>query len=208
MNPNNVAYVYALINPHLRGVKIGKATDPKARLEAFQTGCPVRGYSMPFRLLTSHAFKAETAAHKLLKAHRLEGEWFDIDLALARDVITHVCAVQAGCLGLPEVIARFAPKDDLAYLLCRNQTWFVRLPVPRPLRPMVGANELVKTTKCRDLVEANKVKPEILSELRQRLARAAVGAPPVDLRQTLGSPWAASVCHTRVSQPEVTLWCT
>lgn len=61
-------------------VKIGKSSDPIARMRTLQTGCPVR-----LKLLgtlkcesDSHAFEVEKAMHEVLAPFRLDGEWFKL----------------------------------------------------------------------------------------------------------------------------------
>lgn len=63
----------------IRSVKIGSATDPKARLADLQVGCP-----LPLAILWTqeapNAFLVERALHKHFDDHRVRGEWFDLGI--------------------------------------------------------------------------------------------------------------------------------
>jgi hypothetical protein len=68
-------YIYVIAS--LPGtIKIGVATDPKQRLRELQTGSPIKlvlfdAIQVPKGL----AFTLETAVHRRLARHALEGEW-------------------------------------------------------------------------------------------------------------------------------------
>ena len=77
--------VYVMTHPAMRGVKIGKAFDPNSRLQSYQTGCPDRAYTLAWvSPYVADASALEKQIHKLFKADRINGEWFDVS---APDVI-------------------------------------------------------------------------------------------------------------------------
>jgi hypothetical protein len=68
-------------------LKLGRSSDPQARLSALQTGCP---YTLKV-LATGHIVRRmysrhwgglaiERALHRQLKDKRIRGEWFDVTL--------------------------------------------------------------------------------------------------------------------------------
>lgn len=67
-------------------VKIGSSANPKSRLMGIQNGHPLRLSVLDSR---GHddAKRIETLTHRLLKAHRLVGEWFAVNLDAARQAI-------------------------------------------------------------------------------------------------------------------------
>lgn len=65
-------------HPRLRGVKVGRACNPQARLRSYQTGCPLREYRLWYADYFEDCYTAEQAIHARLNDHQLEGEWFDI----------------------------------------------------------------------------------------------------------------------------------
>jgi hypothetical protein len=81
--------VVYVIGPRIGPQKIGIAIDAKSRLDALQTGCP-------FNLTIHHttpplteraARKAEILAHRLLRAFRQRGEWFNVTPERAIEVV-------------------------------------------------------------------------------------------------------------------------
>lgn len=81
---NKEGFVYIMEHPSWPGyVKIGRACDPRQRLNGYQTGCPMRAY----RLIESVFFRdchfAESELHARLSDHRESGEWFYVEPAVA-----------------------------------------------------------------------------------------------------------------------------
>jgi hypothetical protein len=70
-------WLYAIVAPEAKRVKIGHARDVSARALLFQTGSPVVLYlhSATFHLSCHHA---EADAHRRLAHARTHGEWFDL----------------------------------------------------------------------------------------------------------------------------------
>lgn len=67
------------------------------------------------------------------------------------------------------------------YLWQRGSTWYVRVPVPRPLRKHFGDVRLVRSLRTDSLAEANDLKWPVVAELKARIReakRAANGLPP------------------------------
>lgn len=56
-------------------VKIGCAYNPLNRLKTLQSGCPTK---LKIEALIKGSHKRERELHKLLKKHRIHGEWFRI----------------------------------------------------------------------------------------------------------------------------------
>ena len=67
-------YVYVLEAHPLTPVKIGYTTELRARIATLQTGCP---YPLRCLHLVPAAQKLESWLHRLLRAERLTGEWFE-----------------------------------------------------------------------------------------------------------------------------------
>jgi hypothetical protein len=87
-------FLYAIVNWNSRMVKFGRSVNPGQRLKALQTshgsGLVLFGYcphESPF---------TEREVHERLAAHRLRGEWFDLN-ADTQAVIQQV-RTQAGVL--------------------------------------------------------------------------------------------------------------
>lgn len=83
-DPQNITFVYLIARVDGDGVKapvkIEIASNPIGRLKDLGTACPypldlVETFAMSDR---EYALKAERLFHRLLKKHRLHGEWFDI----------------------------------------------------------------------------------------------------------------------------------
>lgn len=81
--------IYVIDHPRLPGVKIGRAFDPKSRLRSYQTGCPERAYRLRFAAYFEDAHAVETTVHERLRAHQLEGEWFDLTAEDAQECIEY-----------------------------------------------------------------------------------------------------------------------
>lgn len=83
-DPQNITFVYLIARADGESfkapVKIGIASNPVGRLKDLGTACPYRldlveTFAMSDR---EYALKAERLFHRLLKKHRMHGEWFDI----------------------------------------------------------------------------------------------------------------------------------
>jgi len=73
-----IYFIQAFGQKELLRIKIGKATDPEARLRQLQTGSPVK-----LKMLgtvkcrdDSHARSIEKLAHNIFYRQRKRGEWF------------------------------------------------------------------------------------------------------------------------------------
>jgi integrase len=64
---------------------------------------------------------------------------------------------------------------DTRNLILRHRTWFVRVAVPKALRPIVGAREIVRSLKTRDLREAARKKHAVLAQIADALTHAERG---------------------------------
>ena len=70
-------WLYAIVAPQLRLVKIGHAQDVAKRLRLFQTGSPIE-LTLHSATLDHHVVRSEAAAHAALAHARQAGEWFDL----------------------------------------------------------------------------------------------------------------------------------
>src|SRR3954454_11473985 len=70
-------WLYAIVAPEVRRVKIGHAQDVAKRLLLFQTGSPTE-LTLHSATLEEDVVLAETAAHMSLAHARVCGEWFDL----------------------------------------------------------------------------------------------------------------------------------
>lgn len=74
---NRNGFVYLITHPAFPGyVKIGRACNPESRLNAFQTGCPFRGYQLEEAVYFHDCYFAEGELHARQELKRKEGEWF------------------------------------------------------------------------------------------------------------------------------------
>ena len=80
-------FVYIISHPRMDGVKIGRAYDPEARTNAYQTGCPYRQYKLEYAVYFEDCYQAEKDIHNFLKDSRLQGEWFAVPRHVAEDLI-------------------------------------------------------------------------------------------------------------------------
>jgi hypothetical protein len=83
-------FVYAITNEAWPGwVKVGRATNPTARLSSYQTGDPTQSYRLAHLEPVADAPHAEFAAHERLKklGYTRRGEWFETTVAAARRAI-------------------------------------------------------------------------------------------------------------------------
>jgi len=70
-------WLYAIVAPGARQVKIGHAQDVAKRLLLFQTGSPLE-LMLHSATLEENVVLAEAEAHARLAQARLRGEWFDL----------------------------------------------------------------------------------------------------------------------------------
>ena len=90
---NDQQSVYVIGGPE-HPLKIGIAKSPEKRLKSLQTGCAV-SLSIYHISATTNARRVERACHKALSHKRLAGEWFDIDVETAIQVVTREAAKAA-----------------------------------------------------------------------------------------------------------------
>jgi len=85
--------VYIIVNPAWKGwIKIGMAIEAEDRLRGYQTSSPLRDFKLKFKKYFDNRRKAEQQAHTLCakKATKRKGEWFKIDLKIAKDIINNM----------------------------------------------------------------------------------------------------------------------
>ena len=85
--------VYIITNPAWKGwIKIGMAIEAEDRLRGYQTSSPLRDFKLKFKKYFDNRRKAEQQAHTLCtkKAAKRKGEWFKIDLKIAKDIINNM----------------------------------------------------------------------------------------------------------------------
>lgn len=78
------------------------------------------------------------------------------------------------------------------YLKLRGLTWSVSVPVPRPLRPIVGNTHIRKSLHTRSLDEANTLKHAVVAQIKEYLAGLAKKghkAAPVTTSTDDPRPW-------------------
>jgi hypothetical protein len=83
----------SLFNPAWKGwIKIGMAIEAEDRLRGYQTSSPLRDFKLKFKKYFDNRRIAEQHAHTLCakKAIKRKGEWFQIDLKIAKDIITNM----------------------------------------------------------------------------------------------------------------------
>ena len=68
-----VSYVYFILNPDNKTIKIGVSKDPLQRLEALQTSNGTKLLLLGYILGN---YKKESELHKKFKLNRMSGEWF------------------------------------------------------------------------------------------------------------------------------------
>jgi len=70
-------FVYVIWNPAWpHAIKVGRAFDPESRLRGYQTGTPMRDYSLRYAAYFEDCHKAEKDIHYALRHDRLQGERF------------------------------------------------------------------------------------------------------------------------------------
>src|SRR5215469_10025054 len=92
--PIEGSFVYVIKAPNDR-VKIGVTKNPSARLAALQTGSHTRLRFAFIGCTAGEGYDIEGAAHNVLTAYRLEGEWFDVPVEMAIAAVTS-CAWKLG----------------------------------------------------------------------------------------------------------------
>lgn len=76
--PGRAGWLYAIVAPVVKPVKIGHAQDVSRRLLDFQTGSPAE-LMLHSATLGSEVVVAEAQAHLALAHARLSSEWFDLN---------------------------------------------------------------------------------------------------------------------------------
>ena len=85
--------VYIITNPAWKGwIKIGMAIEAEDRLKGYQTSSPLRDFKLKFKKYFDNRRIAEQQAHTLCaeKAIKRKGEWFKVDLKIAKDIINNM----------------------------------------------------------------------------------------------------------------------
>lgn len=85
--------VYIINNPAWEGwIKIGMAIDAEDRCKGYQTSSPLRDFKLKFKKYFDDRRTAEQTAHALCakKAEKRKGEWFKLDLKIAKDIINNM----------------------------------------------------------------------------------------------------------------------
>ena len=85
--------VYIIVNPAWKGwIKIGMAVEAEDRLRGYQTSSPLRDFKLKFKNYFDNRRKAEQQAHTLCakKADKRKGEWFKLDIKIAKDIINNM----------------------------------------------------------------------------------------------------------------------
>lgn len=86
-------WIYALYHPRLIGwFKVGKTTNPRRRLNQYQTGDPARAYRYVFlRRMENHNLAEKQLIERLLRLGYLPyGEWFEVPLCVLHKQITQL----------------------------------------------------------------------------------------------------------------------
>ena len=85
--------VYIITNPAWKGwIKIGMAIDSEDRCKGYQTSSPLRDFKLKFKKYFDDRRTAEQTAHTLCakKADKRKGEWFKLDIKIAKDIINNM----------------------------------------------------------------------------------------------------------------------
>jgi hypothetical protein len=85
--------IYIITNPAWKGwIKIGMAIEAEDRLKGYQTSSPLRDFKLKFKKYFDNRRIAEQQAHSLCakKAIKRKGEWFKVDLKIAKDIINNM----------------------------------------------------------------------------------------------------------------------
>ena len=86
-------YVYVITNPAWpEWVKIGMAVDANDRCNGYQTSSPFRDYKIEHVVVTNNRRAAEAEAHKAATkmAKETRGEWFKLDIELAKTILNNI----------------------------------------------------------------------------------------------------------------------
>ena len=86
-------YVYVITNPAWpEWVKIGMAVDAEDRCNGYQTSSPFRDYKIEHVVVTNNRRAAEAEAHKAATkmAKETRGEWFKLDIELAKTILNNI----------------------------------------------------------------------------------------------------------------------
>ena len=109
-------------------VKVGISGDPNARCVGVSAAADIKMRLVHCTPPVKNARTAERAAHSRLAKHRLQGEWFSVDPAVAIAAVDGVVRVQRYNEGtvtaaelMPAILAKFGGSDRaLHYLLERR----------------------------------------------------------------------------------------
>jgi len=85
--------VYIITNPAWKGwIKVGMAIDSEDRCKGYQTSSPLRDFKLKFKKYFDDRRTAEQTAHTLCakKADKRKGEWFKLDIKIAKDIINNM----------------------------------------------------------------------------------------------------------------------
>ena len=85
--------VYIVTNQAWKGwIKIGMAIEAEDRLKNYQTSSPLRDFKLKFKKYFDNRRVAELHAHTLCakKADKRKGEWFKLDIKIAKDIINNM----------------------------------------------------------------------------------------------------------------------
>lgn len=81
-------FVYVISNPAFPGyVKIGMAVEPHGRLASYQTSTPFRDYVLEHSVWVSDRRAAEREMFDYLDKLRVNGEWFQCEVPLAKMIL-------------------------------------------------------------------------------------------------------------------------
>jgi len=85
-NQSTVGDVYIITNDAWpEWIKVGKAIDAEDRLKSYQTGDPLRSYTLRYSVNLDNRHTSEIRAHKALEliSDERRNEWFKVDLSAA-----------------------------------------------------------------------------------------------------------------------------
>lgn len=84
MSGDKSGFVYILSHPSWPyHIKVGRACDPLARLNQYQTGCPKRLYELRYSVYFEDCYQAEKEIHARMEPWREQGEWFNVTVEWA-----------------------------------------------------------------------------------------------------------------------------
>ncbi len=99
-------FVYVIASFEARAVKIGRSTDPSARLASLQAGSPVALY---IAVTFPGGPRLERHLHRQFSDRRMHGEWFDF---AAADPVTEVTAAVKAYVPVPGQADRARSRGD------------------------------------------------------------------------------------------------